>query len=312
MAARLKLAFFGLPLAAWLLHEDGHDLRLAVLSPVEGAPGRRRLLAAIGAERVIEPERAGPGFEANVGERLASAGADLLVSWFWTRKLPEAFIAATRLGGIGVHPSLLPRHRGPDPYFGAIDAGDPTTGVTLHALTAEYDEGAMLLKRELVVGERDAWQLARALDRPSLEVLREGVRRFTQGPPLEPIEQDPTQATWAPKPTGSLLRVTWAWPTARVLRRIRALSPVPGLALELVETPLFVTRAEVAAEFPSALLPGEAAVQGDPPDRVVIRTGDGAIAVTRAVLAEQDESGGGELDAQAVAALVAAARTARN
>jgi methionyl-tRNA formyltransferase len=325
MAARLKLAFFGLPLAAWLLGRDGHDVVLAVLSPIAGAPGRRRLVRQIGADRLLVPggqvsgrrpsaglpddERA---FDSLVDERLARAGADLLVSWFWTRKLPARWIESARLGGIGVHPSLLPRHRGPDPYFAAIDAGDPTTGVTLHVLTAEYDDGPILLESELSIGDRDAWQLARALDRPSLRVLREGVQRLAGGPALHPIEQETARATWAAAPEGPLLRVTWSWPTERVLRRIRALSPVPGLALELVKTPLFVTRAEPASEVPTALLPGEAAVQGEPPARVVIRTGDGAIAVTRVVLAEDGDPGGRELDAQALAALVAGARTARS
>jgi methionyl-tRNA formyltransferase len=310
VAARLRLAFFGLPLAACVLNRDGHELCLAVLSPIEGAPGRRRLVRQIGADRVVLAD-AGSGFEAIVDERLAGTGADLVVSWFWTRKLPEGWISAGRLGAVGVHPSLLPRHRGPDPYFAAIDAGDTTTGVTLHALSAEYDEGPVLLTRELSIGERNAWQLARALDRPSLSLLREGVRRFAEGLPPPSIAQDPALATWAPAPEGHLLRVSWGWPTARVLRRIRALSPVPGLALELAGTAFFVTRA-AAAEAPSALLPGEAAVDGDPPARILIRTGDGAIVVTRAVLAEHDESGGEELDARALAQLVAAARSARS
>jgi hypothetical protein len=64
---------------------------------------------------------------------------------------------------------------------------------------------------------------------------------------------------------------------------------------------LFVTGAEETAEFPRALHPGEAGVEGDPPLRALIRTGDGAIAFTRVVLAE----GGAELDTAAVAELVA-------
>ena len=49
---RLKLACFGLPLAPYLLLRDGYDVRLSVLSPVD-APGRRRVLRALGPERVL-------------------------------------------------------------------------------------------------------------------------------------------------------------------------------------------------------------------------------------------------------------------
>ena len=43
------------------------------------------------------------------------------MSWFWTTRLPEAILRLAP--SVGVHPSLLPRHRGPDPCFWAIDAG---------------------------------------------------------------------------------------------------------------------------------------------------------------------------------------------
>ena len=107
------------------------------------------------------------------------------------------------------------------------------------------------------------------------------------------------------------MRVTWSWPTERVLRRIRALSPDPGLALELAGVKLFVTAAQETSEFPSALEPGEAGVEGAPPFRAVIRTGDGAIALTRAILAESEGSLGAELDSGALAAIVDSSSAAR-
>lgn len=281
-----RVAYFGLPLGAYLLHRDGHELSVVVLSPV-AAPGRRRLAGAVGSERVLDAERLGVGLDAAVARALAANPPDLLVSWFWTRKLPERWLSRARLGGIGAHPSLLPRHRGPNPYFAAIDAGDLETGVTIHRLTPEYDDGDVLLSRSLVVGERNAWQLARALDRPSLALLREAVAAYASGTPPPPARQSPELVTWAPEPTGDALRVAWSWPTERVLQRIRALSPVPGLALDIEGQALSVTQAEKASDYPSALEPGEAAVYGDPP-RLLLRTGDGAVAVTRAVLEAED------------------------
>ena len=100
--------------------------------------------------------------------------------------------------------------------------------------------------------------------------------------------------------TGEALRATWTWPSARVLRRVRALSPVPGLGLELEGLPLSVTRAEPTNRYPSALEPGEAAVYGDPAT-LVLRTGDGAIAITRAVLETADDEPVQLLDRQELA-----------
>ena len=286
----MKVGYFGLPLGAHLLLRDGHQLDPCVLSPLS-APGRRRVVPQIAPGSLLDALDAPRAeFHAQIEHALARAKPDLIVSWFWTRLLPGAWLNAARHGGIGVHPSLLPRHRGPNPYFWSIDNGDLEAGVTLHTLAPEYDTGAILLQRSIPVGERNSWQLARALDRPSLALLREGVGRFARSHPPTPIAQDEQAATWAPEPTGRELSVDWTWPTARILRRIRAISPVPGLAVEVRELRFFVTRAKPAADFVRALEPGEAAVIGDP-GTLIIRTGDGAIAVERALLEESDEGG---------------------
>ena len=283
----MRLAYFGLPLAGCLLAEDGHDVALAVLSPVP-AVGARRLVRRLGPDRVVRVDGEGR-YAAEVATRLAAAAPDLVVSWFWTRKLPADWIARGRLGGVGVHPSLLPRHRGPNPYFWTIDVGDTVTGVTVHRLTAEYDRGDVLATRTLAVGERDAWQLARALDRPSLAALRATVRRLAEGD-VAGTPQVEAEATWAPEPTGEALRVDFRWPSERVLRRVRALGPTPGLALEIREVRCFVLAATRSEEVPSALVPGEAGVAREGPPRVLLRTGDGAIAVTAAVVVEDTDA----------------------
>jgi len=309
----LKVGYFGLPLGAHLLLRDGHELDPCVLSPLS-APGRRRVarqitpgsfLDALGAPR--------EALRKKIEQALARAQPALIVSWFWTRLLPAAWLNVAPYGGVGVHPSLLPRHRGPNPYFWSIDSGDREAGVTLHTLAPEYDTGTILLQRAIPVGERNSWQLARALDRPSLALLREGVGRFARSHPPTPTAQDEQAATWAPEPTGRELKVDWAWPTERILRRIRAISPVPGLAVEVGELRFFVTRAIPAADFVHALEPGEAAVMGWP-GTLAIRTGDGAIAVERALLDDSEEAATddddpnaepSELDRHALAELVA-------
>ncbi|MES1187031.1 MAG: formyltransferase family protein [Myxococcales bacterium] len=287
----MKIAYFGLPLGALLLAADGHELGPVVLSPVE-APGRRRLLGL--APGLFDASHAGPDFEREIDAMMAVERADLLVSWFWTRKLPGRWLGQPPLGAIGVHPSLLPRHRGPNPYFWSIDEGDEQAGVTVHRLNEEYDTGSMLGARSISIGGRDAWQLARALDRPSLGLLRETVARLARGEALAETPQVEALATWAPEPTGDELRVDFGWTTERVLRRIRALSPTPGVALEVEGVPLFVTRAERAHDYVAALLPGEAQLSS----ALTLRTADGAVTVTRAFFGET------EVDARGAAAVL--------
>lgn len=281
----LRIGFFGLPLAALLLEHDEHSIQWAVLSPLE-LPGRRRVTHSLSAQgRLVDLLLDDASWQTKVEQLIARHPVDLIVSWFFTRRILAAWIARAPLGAIGVHPSLLPRHRGPDPFFAVIDAGERVTGVTVHRLAAEYDTGAILAQRSLEVGERNAWQLARALDRPSLVALRETVDGFARGAAPQEVEQDEQLVTWAPLPTGDALRVDWHWPTERVLRRIRAISPEPGLLLELHDTGFAVLEAAPTDDYPSALAPGEAYLG----QRLVLRTGTGAIAVQKASVHEGDE-----------------------
>jgi methionyl-tRNA formyltransferase len=304
----VRLAFFGLPIAALALARDGHELGIAVLSPVEH-PGRRRLGRLVPPDRLVDALSSPTGFERRVEDVLVASRPDLLVSWYWTRLLPSRWLGLPALGAIGVHPSLLPHLRGPNPFFWSIDSGDHWTGVTVHRLTAEYDRGDILLQQRLEVGSRDAWQLARALDRPSLSLLRLAVSRLARGDELPGLPQAEADATWAPEPSGDALRVDWNWSTERILRRIRALAPVPGLALEVAGLRFFITRAEPVPNVPLAMVPGEAALLGDPPAVLAVRTRDGAIGVHRAVAGLGAELEPGQpIEAEELALLVARRR----
>jgi methionyl-tRNA formyltransferase len=281
----IRIAYFGLPLAALLLSFDGFEPAFAVLSPVD-APGRRRLRRMLG-DRVIEAKQAPPKeFDRIVRDRLEASSVDLIVSWYWTRRMPADWLSVPRLGAVGAHPSILPRHRGPDPFFWAIDSGDEATGVSIHRLTERYDEGAVLYSEVLPIGDLDAWALARALDRPSLRLIRRAVADIARGEAPVAMPQDESKATWAPAPDGDLLRADFGQPTERVLRRIRALAPDPGVAIEIRGVRFTINKAERAREFPAALEPGEAAVAEY---GVVVRTMDGAVRVTHATI-DVDES----------------------
>lgn len=294
----MRIAFFGLPLAALCLLADGHDLAFAALSR-KGLPGTRRLRRALG-DRVWLTPRVDRAFASRV------VGCDLVVSWFWTKKLPVEVVRAAPLGGFGVHPSLLPRWRGPDPTFWAIDNGDEVTGVTAHRLDAEYDTGAMLGARTLPIDPRwDAWQLARALDRPSLALLREVALAFARGAPPPDEAQDERRVTLAPAPTEEQLEIDWRRPAEAIARRVRAAGPHPGAWTFIGEEAVVLTRVEVV-ERPKALESGEATVVGDV---AVVACQEGALALLAGRrVDEQDQEH--PLQVSDLVALVRCAQTA--
>ena len=250
----MRLAFFGLPLAAVLLAGDGHDVVYAGL--VRG-PGLRRVTRRLAKGRAhVFPDLA----SAKVVAEVKAARPELVVSWFWTKPVPPAVLALAP--AVGVHPSLLPRHRGPDPYFWAIAEGDEVTGVTAHRLDETYDTGDVLGARMVAIDPAwDAWKLAKALDRPSLALLREVVGAHAQGRPPAAVPQDEARATSAPKPGEEDLALRWCWPATKVERRVRAAGPWPGAWTEIGDEVVVVVRAQVTRDFPRVLSPGEAAVR---------------------------------------------------
>jgi methionyl-tRNA formyltransferase len=295
----MRIVFFGLPLAALLLHGDGVEIALAAISYRSKPIGRRRLTRLLGTGRVVDRRDVeAPGFAA----RVRALTPDLLVSWFWTKRIPRSLLEIPPLGAVGVHPSLLPRHRGPDPYFWAIESGDVETGVTAHRLDEEYDTGPILAQRRISVDPAwNAWTLAKRLDRPSLVLLRETAGAFARGEPLREVLQREDEATLAPEPGDELLSVRWDVPAERIVRRIRAASPWPGAFTRIGSSTVTLTQAEITTDYPRALVAGEAAVRAD--GVAVVRAADTAVAL----LAGRDEDEGA-LDSAALAHVVRRAR----
>jgi methionyl-tRNA formyltransferase len=148
---------------------------------------------------------------------------------------------------LNVHPSLLPRWRGPAPVERAIMAGDRETGVTVHRTTAELDAGPIAGQRRFPIGpDDDAGVVFERATRVALELLDEV---FTE-PTFTP--QPEAGATYADKITSADRELDWEAPPEENLNKIRALSPHIG-ARGLVEgRRLLVWRARPAR--PESLL----------------------------------------------------------
>ena len=281
-----------MPLGALLLERDRRDLVYVAIAR-DDAPGVRRARRVFGARAFVRPEVGSPAAVA----RIAALKPELIVSWFWTKRLPREILALAP--AIGVHPSLLPRHRGPDPFFWAIDSGDEVTGVTAHRLDETYDTGAILRQVPLRIDPAwNAWTLAKKLDRPSLALLREIVGEYARGAPPEPIPQDDAGATEAPSPSDDMLELRWNRPAEAIARRVRAAAPWPGAYTEIGGETVVLLEVKPTNDFPRALAPGEGAVRRD--GLGVVRAADFALEL-RAGRKEDDNV---QLDAAAIARLL--------
>jgi methionyl-tRNA formyltransferase len=179
-------------------------------------------------------------------ERLAP---DLIVVATFKQMLRTPLLALPRLGVVNLHPSLLPRHRGPCPTQAALLAGDRTTGVTAHYVDERLDEGDILLQRTLEIDDHDDdGRLRQRLASLAASMVPDLVGLFAGGTRPSGRAQDHAQATLAPRPDpeqGHLERA----PDAEAARRaVRALTPYPGASVLVGAERIAVDSAQVLAD----------------------------------------------------------------
>ncbi len=287
------ILYLGIPLGALRLLSGGHRLVAACVSRPT-FPGMRRLRVALA--RAAAPVFARPDLEdAALQGILRSTRPALVVSCFWHRRVPSAVRGLGRLGAIGVHPSLLPRHRGADPVFWALRHGDPTTGVSVHRLDDGYDTGPVLATRSIAIDASwNAHALAHALDGLAFTALADVCDRLARGEAVAEVAQDETRATPAPEPTEDDLEIRWSTPAVEILRLVKAAAPAPGAFSTHDDRTLTVLAASPTA---LRLEPGVAAIVAE---GVVVGTADVAIRLDAVRVDDDDDVLSGPAIAAAV------------
>jgi methionyl-tRNA formyltransferase len=221
---------FAVP-ALTALHDAGY--RLHVVTQPDRRAGRGNRLAPPPVKEaalawnlpVLQPATLR---EAAVVDELRALKPDVIVVVAYGELLRRNVLELAPHGCINVHPSLLPRWRGPTPIPAAIRAGDSETGVSIMLLDAGMDSGPVLAQgREPIAPHDTAATLGDRLARMGADLLVRTLPRWLGGT-ITPQPQDPTAVT-----TCGLLRredglLNWARPAEELAREVRAYTPWPG------------------------------------------------------------------------------------
>jgi methionyl-tRNA formyltransferase len=197
----------------------------------------RRLAEQLGV-RVVPASR-------GLGGQLAHLAPDLLCVASFPRLLPPALLAAARHGAIGLHPSLLPRHRGPDPLFWTYLHYDEQAGITLHWLDAGEDTGDILYQEAVPLARgRPVAELYADLARRGAGLLERALEAIPAGrAPRHP--QDAARATREPRPDPGA--VGWeSWSAERIGHVLGGLGRAQPL-LRVAGRPLRVAGARLSS-----------------------------------------------------------------
>jgi len=175
-----------------MLRRQGVDVARVVV-----ADGEDRLAAAARDAGIAVTVQANPKLV--VASEIAPH-TDLIVTAHSHARVGKDALAAAKLGGIGYHPSLLPRHRGLAAVEWTIKEGDPIAGGTVYHLADRMDAGAIALQEWCFVkkGEtaRELWE--RALAPLGLKLLADVINYAKTHKTLPAKPQDEQFATRAP------------------------------------------------------------------------------------------------------------------
>src|SRR5262245_32223913 len=133
------------------------------------------------------------------GEAIAE-GTDLIVAAHTHARVSNEALARSKLGGVGYHPSLLPRHRGLAAVEWTVLESDPIAGGSVYHLADGWDAGAVAAQNWCFVAKgesaRELWE--RALAPMGLELLTQVVRHAQEHGSVPAFKQDERYATRAP------------------------------------------------------------------------------------------------------------------
>lgn len=221
----------------------------AVLTKPDQPAGRGKLLTPppmkqAAAARGI-PVLQFPRLTTEVHTELAAYQPDVIVVAAYGLFLPASLLGLPRFGCLNIHPSLLPRYRGPSPIQTAIKNGDRETGVSIMLLDEEMDHGPLLGQRTVpILGDEDASSLENILACEGAELLGELLPRYLDGT-LTPTPQDHSQATTTTLFGPADAKINWAAPAAVIEAHIRAYAPEPGAWTDITGERLKILKAHL-------------------------------------------------------------------
>jgi methionyl-tRNA formyltransferase len=206
-----------------------------------------------------------------VQRELAEFEPDVIVVAAYGKLLPPQVLEIPPHGCLNLHPSLLPRLRGPSPVVTAIRDGEAATGVTLMLLNEGMDTGPIIAQQEVpMTGRETAGALTAALFQLGGELLLECLEPWLEGR-IKPQHQDETRASVTRKLQRSDGEADWSTPALELERLRRAYDPWPGL--------FTVWEGKVLKLLDVVPLPGDGGPLGEPGRVVEVTSAETPIAV---------------------------------
>lgn len=167
-------------------------------------------------------------FKDQAAEELKDYAPDLLVTASFGLIIPRWVLDLPSIGPINVHPSLLPKYRGPSPIQWALWNGEKETGITFMRMNEKMDEGNILYQETFAIdAEDDMITLSEGLAARVAEVLPSFINDVEKTGMGEGTVQKDEDATYTPIITKEMGKIDWSLGALEISRQVRALTSWP-------------------------------------------------------------------------------------
>jgi len=154
---------------------------------------------------------------------------DLVIVAAYGKLLPQKVLDTPGFGCVNIHPSLLPKFRGPSPIQNALLCGEEETGTTIMLMDAGMDTGDILMQKKIQIDANDtAETLSQKISILSIQTLLMTIPAWIERK-IESIAQDNTQATLCQLIEREDGRIIWEKDAQEIYNQFRALYPWPGI-----------------------------------------------------------------------------------
>lgn len=198
----------------------------SIQSFFSSSPGSRVDLSSWARERRVPLLSAATGRDPEVAARLNRLAPDVICVSAFPWILGQEILGTARRASLNIHPSLLPRHRGPVPLFWIYFHDDRETGVTVHQMNERADAGDILAQQKSDLPRGFSVVRLHALNAVRGAELLVGVLEKLEAGGINPIKQDERLATRAPRVSPKRGMVNFQeWQVERVWHFLSGLCP---------------------------------------------------------------------------------------
>ena len=154
---------------------------------------------------------------------------DLNIVYRYGLIIPQNILSLPTHGTINIHPSMLPKYRGPSPIQTAIMNGDTETGITVMLMDEAMDHGPILAQEIFPIAPDDTYQTLSSKMTPKVnELLLTTIPHFLSGE-IKPTPQNNAEATFSKILGRDDGKIDWNQSATEIYNQYRALTPWPGV-----------------------------------------------------------------------------------